>query len=564
VDNMIGVDWASPDDAPLAHIAQPRQTTPYRGDQCIPLSAAAPLSGIDPVTDCRWFRFTLGTDPLAGLEIFRDGDGCLDTAMYAIPDGIHGIALRCIDPTDTSRSSLLTSKIKVDSTRWAGEISKSSETWSGTVVVDGDVIVPEGHTLTVAPGTVVRFAASDRLQARQFLAGSDSIFYGTRDKVDLIVQGTLDVQGQAGNRVVFEASHGVPVASSWGSIVGWHRGQVNLSFVDLESANWALWGAKITDEPQYAPVFNVSDARFEGLNSVVREVCPLQFERVTASNLGEFMQCSAYTDLVLRDVTVANSINFATHATMFWTYPESVLAVLPAALFERFTLTEPPQRSLYGLYFASRLDHVDVVDSLFSGQHVAIMLPGHLGVSGSEFRDFGFTALHVTSAPASVTVSDSVFIRGDHVLYTQGSPVTTVISNSLVRDVTTPFEVSFGPLQVTGCQIENATRVLESPDYGSCGTRRSSVNLTGNNFINPTEALVALSWPDYYCGYDWETFVVDLQGSYLNGLTDQASIEALLIDPRTDANPSDTLVGFINYGSAQASPLSLTLPTPRP
>ncbi len=44
-------------------------------------------------------------------------------------------------------------------TRW-GSLS-STETWSNEVWISGDITIPEGMTLTIAPGTTVHIAADD-------------------------------------------------------------------------------------------------------------------------------------------------------------------------------------------------------------------------------------------------------------------------------------------------------------------------------------------------------------------------------------------------------------------
>ncbi len=66
------------------------------------------------------------------------------------------------------------------------------ETWSGALLLVGDVIVHKGATLTIQPGAMVRVAPVDHFQ-------------GGKDKkhVEIVVQGTLVVKGNEQMKIVF-------------------------------------------------------------------------------------------------------------------------------------------------------------------------------------------------------------------------------------------------------------------------------------------------------------------------------------------------------------------------
>ncbi|MBI4664630.1 MAG: Ig-like domain-containing protein, partial [Verrucomicrobia bacterium] len=98
-------------------------------------------------------------------------------------------------------------------------------TWrTGNIyLVTNDVVVPAGRTLTIEGGAVVKFQAVDTAPANG----------GTRRRYNLIVHGTLNLQGTASQRVVFTSSRddtyggdsngdGVasqPGAGNWGAII---------------------------------------------------------------------------------------------------------------------------------------------------------------------------------------------------------------------------------------------------------------------------------------------------------------------------------------------------------
>ena len=105
-------------------------------------------------------------------------------------------------------------------TPWSGPLGVASE-WSGTVVVNGDVTVPAGVTLTVAKGTQVRF-----------LAGTDETGSGTdKTKSELIVAGTLNA-GAGG--ITFRSTNADPDAAEWYGIRVLKGGTANLTNATLQ------------------------------------------------------------------------------------------------------------------------------------------------------------------------------------------------------------------------------------------------------------------------------------------------------------------------------------------
>ncbi|MBM4388375.1 MAG: PKD domain-containing protein, partial [Deltaproteobacteria bacterium] len=66
----------------------------------------------------------------------------------------------------------------------------TTTTWTGTIVITGDTVVPSGNTLTISDGTSVLFTSID--------ANSDGV-----GDYDLTINGTLKIAGTAGNPVIF-------------------------------------------------------------------------------------------------------------------------------------------------------------------------------------------------------------------------------------------------------------------------------------------------------------------------------------------------------------------------
>lgn len=98
------------------------------------------------------------------------------------------------------------------------EVSKltidQDTTWRGTVLVNGDVFVPPGVTLTVAPGTIVKFARIDETSERN-LFDVDSPYY---PQAELIIRGRLIAKGDRKRRIVFTSAARDARPADWGAI----------------------------------------------------------------------------------------------------------------------------------------------------------------------------------------------------------------------------------------------------------------------------------------------------------------------------------------------------------
>jgi len=78
----------------------------------------------------------------------------------------------------------------------------SDETWRGEVRIRGSVVVPRGVTLTIEPGTVVRFEKID--------VDGDGI-----GDSELYVEGNLVAEGAPGRPIVFTSASSTPSARDW-------------------------------------------------------------------------------------------------------------------------------------------------------------------------------------------------------------------------------------------------------------------------------------------------------------------------------------------------------------
>jgi hypothetical protein len=89
-----------------------------------------------------------------------------------------------------------------------------NETWSGIVYVTGDIIVPEGTTLTIEPGTTVRFAHNRESEDQLTLEN-----YFQWPKLALYVYGTLVAIGSPSDLIVFTSDAPDPRGADWRGII---------------------------------------------------------------------------------------------------------------------------------------------------------------------------------------------------------------------------------------------------------------------------------------------------------------------------------------------------------
>lgn len=114
------------------------------------------------------------------------------------------------------------------------------EIWTGEILITGDIVIPEGITLTVLPGTSITFSGD----------GSDNDVETTvlnelwLGKSNLLVKGDLRIQGEEDRRVIIgglslEANRPTPVC--WGGIIfeGLNVGSL-IEYAEIRYADVAL------------------------------------------------------------------------------------------------------------------------------------------------------------------------------------------------------------------------------------------------------------------------------------------------------------------------------------
>jgi parallel beta-helix repeat protein len=120
----------------------------------------------------------------------------------------------------------------------SGEMT-SDEVWHGEVLITGDVHVPPGVTLTIEPGTIVRFTAqSDDQSSEEYVPEDPS----TRPNAmgSILVFGVIDAQGTPDELIVFTSDSDTPGEMDWQSIQLEGSGAATLAYVVIEHGYFGL------------------------------------------------------------------------------------------------------------------------------------------------------------------------------------------------------------------------------------------------------------------------------------------------------------------------------------
>ncbi len=96
-----------------------------------------------------------------------------------------------------------------------GKVTIEKDTvWKGSLYIDGDVYVPPGVTLTIMPGTIIKFKRIDEKSDKN-LFGVDSPYY---PHAELIIRGSIIAQGTKDKPITFTSAERDAGPADWGAI----------------------------------------------------------------------------------------------------------------------------------------------------------------------------------------------------------------------------------------------------------------------------------------------------------------------------------------------------------
>lgn len=138
--------------------------------------------------------------------LIADGEEVWTFPWYASANGYYNVNSQAFD-TELNPEVIgpgITVEVDIGLLHTWGELFMD-ETWSGIVTITGDVTVPTGVTLTLLPGTIVKFAKN----RDDTISGTDT------SRCELIIKGEIQALGQVGNEVVFTSAAAAPSMKDW-------------------------------------------------------------------------------------------------------------------------------------------------------------------------------------------------------------------------------------------------------------------------------------------------------------------------------------------------------------
>ena len=118
---------------------------------------------------------------------------------------------------------------------------KESEVWGGTIHVTGDVVIEDGATLTILPGTVIEVAAMSDDQHGGVDRAHDPPFPKDPDRIEtqstrIFVGGILNATGTPDSRIIFTSDSETPTTYDWDGL-GISHGKLEYAIVEYARYN---------------------------------------------------------------------------------------------------------------------------------------------------------------------------------------------------------------------------------------------------------------------------------------------------------------------------------------
>ena len=528
---------------------------------------------------CKLFMLGASNDVRASdrTRVERDGDRCLATTLRPGARVLAALCTRSDGLVDELRAPFLR-----DDSAVAGTLGRPLTRWSGTVDVVGDVVVPAGSVLDIAPGTLVRIAGFDALHRQPSIDNVDVGRYadvgnrqfGNAQLVDIDVAGTLNAKGTVGEPIEFAVATAGPVFEGlWGGIRVHRQAIATIAHVVASGADDFVHGEFTPSDANLGPAISLSDIDISESRSLSRGVCPVTMSGVTARRVGQMVRdghCRSgvlFTDLDLVDVGSVANVSTATIFEL-----DDYAAGGPptvSATIERVSLVRSGRSAAFvAAASGSRVAVVTIRDGDLQGLATVVQTAHGSDVPRSEVlieRTLIQRFNLVVAAPSVVdriVLADSAFVDGAQLIESninvrgqielRHNRFTDVLNNMggsvLMRaDFVNSFTATQNRFERSG--------TIFAVDNISLG---QTADLRFNEFVGTTGSAVAVL---FFNGAANETLDIDATGSFwadANGIAlSSVAVEALIVDPQ--ANRGADFKGRTQYAPTAPAPFIVGL-----
>ena len=253
---------------------------------------------------------------------------------------------------------ILSVTLKLSAQTTSGQIT-SDETWSGTIILTGDVIVTSG-TLTIEPGTIVKFATSN-----------DNIVEGDGSHIWLVamMDGVINAIGTPENRIKFTSTSLLPGKGSYGGLL--FKAINNASTVKYCDFEYGRNGINVNDgitTPSISTVniehCTISHMEYSGVYGYIGATVNVSHCVISDVSSGLFLHNAATADIqycyiydVPTGIVLAGGTDYVETATIDHVTIYNV---------DMSLTSNPSYWTGYGLYFCNTAGEVTLTNSVIS------------------------------------------------------------------------------------------------------------------------------------------------------------------------------------------------------
>jgi parallel beta-helix repeat protein len=163
-------------------------------------------------------------------------------------------------------------------------VIKSDAIWEKEVLIKGDIEVAEGATLTVMPGTVIRFVKIEKYGPSNLYKDKATYF----PRAELIIRGKIIAQGTKDSMIVFTSAEKSPNPADWGAINFLDTQDNILEYCEISYGHTSVHchGAQVIVANCYLHDNGVAIGQKNVKDSKTRCVVPILYNRITGNGGG--------------------------------------------------------------------------------------------------------------------------------------------------------------------------------------------------------------------------------------------------------------------------------------
>lgn len=186
----------------------------------------------------------------------------ISCAPFSVPAPSTPILTLTLRPSETSTAeSTATSTVLPTETPTINRTTQGTlernETWKDEILITGDVVIPRGITLTIEPGTIIRFTGQkDNSPIYDPNAYEDTAEYQDfpndppriqANMIGIYIDGSMIANGTPENAIIFTSDREIPELNDWHTIEILSDGKIALSYAIVE---YNYHGVDIADARQ--------------------------------------------------------------------------------------------------------------------------------------------------------------------------------------------------------------------------------------------------------------------------------------------------------------------------